>query len=622
MAQPDQLTWRWIEDISLPYSTRENPAKSDALFFVGGSNVVTGSQGSVQRRPGFEGGIESSVTTFGSDIRRLHGFGTWSGTYFIMLSSGSTVYKMKIGTDASFVSLFTSASSEPFDFVNSANQVFFANGTDSKKYDGTTLTNWGIANTAAAPTATVTTGTGLSATDGYEYVFTYGNSTTGHESSPSPVSLNTGVFTDEKVVVVGAFNADTQADKVHIYRTTDGGAGVYFEITGSPIANPGSGTWTIDDTTDDEDLSSVVAPLANHNNPPPAGFKLFKEGYYANRIMGYVNNKMYLSNWEEQTGGVGGDNQVGVPEESFNPRNFFSAENALKGGGQAGDTFLAMTGLSTWRLRGDSLDTFEWKQVFVGIGALDRANYARAGSALFWFDNSTGVRASDGYTETEFGNPMFGELSNITDHAFVSMAYYAGQFAGMMRKLLFVVDGEDQRTLVFDILNNRWMPPWMIHGRSICIAQTSSSTFDILLGRSTKKVLKLTKANNSGDCNDDGSAYAASVKTNAIPITPREVPGHLADLEMIALDTNATAVSDVLILTDDEPINKTFTESIVAGLTEGASLRRTQGTLMKEKWYYARKSLARRCAVEIKWPAEDVNFSLIGLGFGSLKAEQ
>jgi hypothetical protein len=623
MAHPDQLTWRWIEDLSLPYSTRENPAQSKQLLYVGGSNVVTWTQNSVQRRPGFENALEDTPTTFSGDIRRLFGWRTWAGISYVMLNevtgSQSVVYKLKIGTDVSFVSLFTSAVTEPFDFVISANQVFFANGTDSRKYDGTTLTNWGIAKPAAAPT-TSTTSTGITATVGWKYVFTGGNSTTTHQSSPSAASASTGAVTNKRVDVTSAFHPDAQVDKIHVYRTTDGGGGVYFECVGSPIANPGSGTWTFNDTTADVDLTSKKAPLADHNNPPPSGFKLLKNGYFSNRVMGYVNNKLYASNWEEQTGGVGSDIQVGVPEESFNPRNFFQADDAIQGGGPAGDTFLTITGNNTYRLRGDSLSTFSWEKLFVGIGTLDRANFATAGQGLMWMDQHGGIRASDGYTEHEFGNPMFSELSNIGDHSKVSMEYYAGQLAGMMKRVLFVVDGEDSRTLVFDIDNNRWLPPWSVFGRAIAVAQTAGSTFDILLGRSTKKVLKLQRTNNSGDCNDDGATYTASIKTNAIPITPRETPGHVAELEYIAVDRNSTAFADVLILTDDEPINTTFTTSIFANVIPPPL--RTQGTNMLEQWFYARKPLARRCAVEIKWPSEDVNFSLIGLGFGSRKGQQ
>jgi len=617
MPNPDDLTWRWIEDLSLPYDTRQNPVQSQRFLYVGGSNVITGLQDSAQRRPGFPTALEGTPTTFGGAVTRLFGWSTWAGVYYIMAQSGTVVYKLKVGTDASFVSLWTSASSEPFDFVVSANHVFFANGTDAKKYDGTTLTNWGITNTASAPTL-ATSATGITALEGYKYVFTYGNSTTAHQSSPSPESLSTGVFTNKQVDVTGARSTDTQVDKVHVYRTTDGGGGIFFECVGSPIANPGAGSWTFNDTTTDENLKSKSAPIAGANDPPPAGIKLFKEGYFANRIAGYVNNKMYISNWEEQTGGVAGANQVGIPEESFNPRNYFQTEAAIQGGGPAGDTFLCMTGTNTWRLRGDSLDTFEWFQFLTGIGTQNRANFAKCGQALMWFDNTTGIRASDGYSEHEISSPVYSEVSNIADHAKVSMAFVSMNFSGTIRKCLFFVNGEDTQIYVFDILNNRWMPPWAIGGRSIAVVNTDASTTELILGRSTNKVLKMNK--NHDVFNDDGTAYTASIKTNATLITPQSHPGHTADLEFIAVDRNATAFSDVLILTDDEPINTTFTNSIFANV-QAAPLR-TQGTFMLEQWFHARLPLARRCAVEIKWAAADSNFSLIGLGFGSRKAQQ
>ena len=68
------------------------------------------------------------------------------------------------------------------------------------------------------------------------------------------------------------------------------------------------------------------------------------------------------------------------------------------------------------------------------------------------------------------------------------------------------------------------------------------------------------------------------------------------------------------VYTNEEPIG---TDSAIPFwfLFEGYNL-------VLENWYYARSPLARRCAVEVKWASEDVNFSLIGLGFGSRKAQQ
>src|SRR5207249_4283183 len=104
----------------------------------------------------------------------------------VITSTTSKVYKLKVGTDATFQLLLTSSSTEPFDFTVSADHVFFGNATDMKKYDGTTLTGWGITAPSNA-TSTALGSTGLSPTVGYKYVIAWENSTTGHISSPSPL---------------------------------------------------------------------------------------------------------------------------------------------------------------------------------------------------------------------------------------------------------------------------------------------------------------------------------------------------------------------------------------------------------------------------------------------------
>jgi hypothetical protein len=97
------------------------------------------------------------------------------------------------------------------------------NGTDAKKWDGTTVTGWGITAPAVATSISTSAGS-LSPTSGYRYVYTYKNSTSGHESTASPESASTGAQTSKNFKMTGTLSTDPQVDKINIYRTVDAGS--------------------------------------------------------------------------------------------------------------------------------------------------------------------------------------------------------------------------------------------------------------------------------------------------------------------------------------------------------------------------------------------------------------
>jgi len=608
MAAPREQLYRFVENAALPYDKRVSPITSEP-YYVDGQNILTSIREYAERRPGWATAFETTPTTFAGDILRFFDWRKWNGDTFILCNevtgTQSKVYKLKVGTDVSFVLLLTSATTEPFDFVIAANQLFFTNGTDLKKWDGTTLTGWGITAPASAPTLALT-GTGITAEEGYKYVYCYGNSTTAHVSSPSPASASTGAFSNQQVDVTGARSTDAQVDKVHIFRTTDGGGGIYFEHPDSPIANPGAGTWTLNDADADTTLDSTIAPAANANNPPPAGLKGIV--HFANRIWGFNNDTAYHSNWEEQ-----GD--YGVEEESFHINNTWGLPELVTGLGKAGDVLLLFMGGNTQRIIGDALDTFEKLEFLNGIGLINRANMVQVDRALVWLDQAVGVHVSNGVTENEFGNPILADIV-AADHNKVSLGYYSDGF----RKWLLLVDGSTgaNKTYVYDLETNRWMPPWTIGGRAIRSCRTSEAVWDLLLGRSTKKVLKLNRDGTAW--NDDTVAYAADCKTNLFPVAKEPAGmGQTGDPEYIVVERNATALSDLLYLSDDAPIQSTFTSIFANVSTPGL---RSQGATLFEQWFYARKPLARRVAIQFKWPAADANFALIGFGIASREGQR
>ncbi len=588
MPLASQLAHHTITNTALPYDVSGNPTDAEPAY-VGGQNILTSYKEFCERRPGFAT-FESSVTTFTGDIRRLFVWQRWGASFYAMLNevtaTQSIVYKFQIGTDSSFSSIHTSSSTEPFDFVVSNNHLFFGNGTDMQKWDATTVTGWGITAPATAPTVALNGAGTLSLTSGRTYVVTYGNSSTGHQSSPSPISASSGSFTNDSVDLGLTASIDGQVDEIHVYGTTDGGGGIFFEITGSPFANT---TATRNDATADADLSSTVSPTSLFNDPPPAarGFV-----WYANRIWMFVDNRVWYTGWEEIVTGV---EEESVP--SGLDGNFWAIDSEVAGLGVSEDGVLIFRGGRIYKIEGDSQDTFRLSKFVDRLGLRERAAISSYARLTAWLDVSDSVWVTDGFQVDEISIPIRPDLEGI-DHSKASLAFHVdGEF-----RWLCLLDGEDSLLRVYDFQLEQWMPPWTVGGRAIHSGETSAGAFDLLVGHTSLKLLKVTPS----AYQDNGSNYAAHAITNSFNITTGENAGRLGELEYVSLERNAVALSNVQAITDDDPRSG----PLVGSQRLGAAPLRVQGTNVLEDWAYFRRPAARRGAVRFDWAAANSNFKL------------
>lgn len=403
-----------IANTALPYHPYGNITGDAPRFITGSYNILTSQKGYFERRPGFSP-FEASPTTFTGTVKRIFSWRRWNASFYVMVNevtaTQSIVYKMELGVDNSFQSLFTSSSTEPFDFVVDSNHLFFGNGTDMKKWDGTTVTNWGITGPSVAPTMT-TSGTGISATVGYYYVYCYENATTGGLSSPSPKSLSTGTFTNDQVNITVTPSTDTQVTGIRIFRSTDGGDGVYFEVQAAAFANT-AGPHV--DTTADTSLLTSTAPTGGFNDPPPRskGFV-----WYANRIWMYVDNLVWFTGWEEIRNGFEAEC---VP--SGGAGNYWAFDSEVTGLSVAEDGVIIFTGGKMFKIEGDTLDTFRRVDLAEGLGLRERATIARHGKVTAWLDSSSSIWITDSQQTQELSIPIRPDLENLV-HSNCSMAFH------------------------------------------------------------------------------------------------------------------------------------------------------------------------------------------------------
>lgn len=601
---PDELSNHYIQNTALPFFPNDSPTAKQPAY-VEGSNVLTSIRGYAERRNGFATFLSDTTWTFSGTVQRFFTWRRWtgasitlSGSYFEMYcetsATQSRVWKRRVGTDAVPVNIFTSSSSTVvFDFCVSNDFVFFGNGVDMKKYDGSNVWNWGITAPASAVTVTTTTGS-LSPVIGYKYVICWDNSSTTHVSSPSPVSTDTGAQTNQNFILTGNTTTDGQVDRVRVFRTIDGGS-IYFEHPSSPVTYA---TWTASGLTDssaDSALSSNVAPLPNQNNRPTASLDPV---WFANRIWTHIDDTLYYSDFEELV--------RGVEEESFASTNFRFFGEEIVAKRVAGQYLLIFTANNIYRIYGDSLATFRMDTLASGKGALNRACVISMRGLVAWLDSSSCIFVTDGTTvpERDLSYPIRSEISSITQ-ASAALAFHS---TGNTHWLL-LMDGGAGNIYTYDLDTQQWMPPWPISNlQAIYSGQTALASYRLFLGRNGKPLQQNT------NYQDDGSNYTARLRMNLFDLVEEGNPSKYGILDHIALESGTVVTTTVGYLTDEDPSGASYQATASTG---NAPPNRTQGTNLVETWYptLADPNLkgARRVSVEMNWAAANSNFLLYGI---------
>jgi hypothetical protein len=498
------------------------------------------------------------------------------------------VYKLLSGVDFSAVLLWTSTSATPFDFVVSNNTCYFGNGTDMKKFDSSTLSNWGIASPVAGPTLTLVAGSNNVFTS-WCYCYTYWNSNTSHESSPSPISACSGVFSSKSVQVGLTASTDPQVTNIRVYRTPDGGAqdpAQMQEITGSPFPNT---TGTITDTTLDTSLSIRVAPEFFRNDPPTPSQGFI---YYSGRIWGFTNNTVPYSGFEEIANGV--------PEESWPSGlngNFYPWATEVTALAPLIDGISVFQASTISKIEGDTLDTFRRYTLLQKRGTRAITSVTSLGGSVAWFDISGTVWISD---LGEIGLPIRPDTQSINPLTCYITIHISGQ-----SHWLVLLDGSTGNIFVYDLDRNQWMPPWNVGTSASALhsGETAIGILSLMLARNGKKALQQL----ANTYQDDGNNYGATLKTNLYRLTPDSNPSFQGVHDWSEISTDTVPPTQVLQLTDDDPTQVAYTDITANG--EPSPLI-TQGQYLQRYRYTSNFPTAQRMSMQFIWAPANTNFHL------------
>jgi hypothetical protein len=371
---------------------------------------------------------------------------------------------------------------------------------------------WGIAAPLTTPTLSFVSGS-LSPSSGYQYVYVYKNSVTGHISTASPVSANTGAQTSKNIQVGYSASTDPQVTNIDIYRTKDGGGIFYFC---AEVANT-TGTYT--DSTPDSSLNTLlIAPQAGMNNPPPAGISLVT--WYNDRLFATVNNILYASS--------GPDCTNGVEQESWNPTYTWVLPATITSINSTPFGMAIFTTDGSYLMQGQSTATYYPTPWLKNFGVSNRHCVTNDQSNMYVYTRRSQLWQVDASANlTDIGFPVGDQLlaSYSPNSSSLSM-HRNGNDVG-----LFISNGSTLLKRYCPNFNS-WDPTATINGGVGVIAsiETVSAVWSLLLGRPTGSGYILFRDTTS--YLDDGAAYPCSAIIGSLLLAP---PGETATLDQVLM---------------------------------------------------------------------------------------
>jgi hypothetical protein len=536
------------------------------------------------RRPGYG---QYCSATFSVPILAFHSFKNLSGT--VRTLADSTVNVGSFNTTTNTL-VFSKTASTQGSFVDVGNTMYYCDGNDNdlKKWDGTTVSKWGIAKPVTAPTLSFTSGS-LSPKSGYTYCFVYRNSSTGHISTASPRSGSTGPQTSKNIVVGYTASPDSQVDFIDIYRNNDGGSIFYFNAS---VANS-TGTYT-DSITDSGLNNDLVAPLTG-NDPPPTGMSLaiFHQG----RMWGVVGNKVY---W-----GSGPDTTNGVPEESWFLPNVFTFPGQVTALASTSVGLIVFTTADAFIITGSSLADFQhglWQKNF---GVMSQNCIAQDGDTLFIFTSRGQLFQISGGLD-EIGQHIRAKLQAMTPANVYIALHRSGEDEG-----LFVSDGS-ANIYRYSIALSAWSPVAQPVGgvRTIQSIETTAGTWSLMAAPpSTGHIMRRTP----GTFLDDGSTYAGFFTVGSLVLAP---PRKTAKIESILAEVVPVGTYPTISVLLNE-VSGTFT-ALPNPVADPPLLAASTTLLMKRHDLRAAQTPlpleVRHLQIKVSWPAENFKNELTGLG--------
>ena len=400
----------------------------------------------------------------------------------------------------------TGGNTDFFDNVVLNDILYLCNGKDQNiKYDGTTAYAMGITAPSVVPTTSLG-GTGITATTGYQYKYTYYNNVLGHESNPSQPSTGTGAFSNKTITVTVTCSPDPQVTQINIYRTVDGGAVWLYDGVISNIV--GSGTTTFTDNYGDGTLGIAVDEFGN--GVPPIAWLM---EIYKGVVLSIPKNssRVYLSK-------AGFPNAVDSNDFRDLDKNDGDINTGLI---RLGQQVIVFKQNSIWNGSGDDRYTFGFNRQVTGTGCMAPWSIVQMPTSnTVIFLSKNGFYTYNGISTTYLSLPIEKTFKSINQSR-LSQVY--GKVYKKKNLCVWVVPSgsntENDLLLTYDYIQNKWGTRTIsnTHAGVLGILEDSSNgDSGLYLGGYNGFVYQIDSSDS-----DDGNPVTCYVKDRAHPKIPK-----------------------------------------------------------------------------------------------------
>jgi hypothetical protein len=331
-----------------------------------------------------------------------------------------------------------------------SNLLFGYNGNTPFIYDGAATRQVGITAPATAPTLNTTNDIspteGLTVDGSYIYAYTYRNSQTLAESSPSPLSDIIDlqpVNPNNEIVIDLAAGDSATADEIVIYRTTAGGS-VLFEEDTVGIASTSFTSNTPDDALSTRQLEFDNSRITDFTSAP--------------EFPTVARNRVFVKTGPNE-GRFSKIGQSGPMPESFEAKAFFSTESEfgfsddLIGFAEIKDVPIVLKKRSIGRLEEVGLQNltsavdnvaYIYKEISNNTGAISHW----AGDEVFdeyVFLSKDNVYATNGISVRPVADRLQTLIRNLG-------------FTDLQRSKISAINNRSQQKILFQVFSNRSQP--------------------------------------------------------------------------------------------------------------------------------------------------------------------
>lgn len=423
--------------------------------------------------------------------------------HVLVCGDGSLRKRLTDGSSAIIdAAAFTAGETNLPSFAVANDFLFITLGDEKKKFDGTTLSAFGL-EALDAPTATATAG-GAMATGDYDVLLTGYNEDSGHESPISTsveVTLSGGNLS---IDVDWTTPADSQITHVRVYiRQQSRGPNFYRVVAGAtPAPDAGTGGFPIATLSTLLDISDTqlenfteLAPATGANVPPPDGAA--SPTWHRSRMFVHDGRNVYWSEIEKP--------------ESFNITNDYEPINPDDGDEivaltSAHDVLMVFKRTGTFKIVGSDPNSWEIEEISPRVGAVNQQSIVTHG-ATYWWDRQQGPVAWAGEGKpVPIGVPLIGptidpELLNKERLQFIVAAV---DDAPSRQRILWALPelGETRNTMIlpFNVMLGVWesdgWDPFDV--ASMAVANDSVGTPWVFIGGYSGRLFQWEDATNDG----------------------------------------------------------------------------------------------------------------------------